>query len=123
MSYPTPANMAGSRRKSVIWDTISILIEATVVLHGRFVTPPERRGSTSSYSHIIIPAVIVESSVNPSTDRSHDGAPGDINSARSNNNSTWGACGSLQNVIFERDAFRIVLVQPRLGGFLAREDF
>jgi len=82
--------MAGSRRKSVIWDTISILIEATVVLHGRFVTPPERRGSTSSYSHIIIPAVIVESSVSPSTDRSHDGARGDNNSARSNNNSTWG---------------------------------
>src|SRR5580692_2331744 len=24
MKYPTPANMAGSRRKSVIWDTISI---------------------------------------------------------------------------------------------------
>lgn len=90
ISYPTPANMAGSRRKSVIWDTISILIEATVVLHGRFVTPPERRGSTSSYSHIIIPAVIVESSVSPSTDRSHDGARGDNNSARSNNNSTWG---------------------------------
>jgi hypothetical protein len=31
--------------------------------------------------------------------------------------------GSLQNLIFERDAFRIVLVQSRLGGFLAREDF
>jgi hypothetical protein len=52
--------------------------------------PPERRGSTSSYSNIIIPALIVESSVNPSTDRSHDGARGDNNSARSNNNSTWG---------------------------------
>jgi len=90
ISDPTPANMAGSRRKSVIWDTISILIEATVVLYGRFVMPPERRGSTSSYSHIIIPALIVESSVNPSTDRSHDGARGDNNSARSNNNSTWG---------------------------------
>jgi hypothetical protein len=30
---------------------------------------------------------------------------------------------SLQNVILECDAFRIVLVQPRLGDFLAREDF
>jgi hypothetical protein len=33
--------------------------------------------------HVIITAVIVESSVNSSADRSHDGAPGD-------NNSTWG---------------------------------
>ena len=41
--------------------------------------------------HVIIPAVIVESSVNPSADRSHDGTSrGDNNSARSNNNSTWG---------------------------------
>jgi hypothetical protein len=34
-----------------------------------------------------------------------------------------GRSGSLQNIIFERHAFRIVLVQSRLAGFLAREDF
>ena len=34
--------------------------------------------------HVIIPAVVVESSVHPSADRSHDGT------VRSNNDSTWG---------------------------------
>jgi hypothetical protein len=49
ISYPTPANMAGSRRKSVIWDTISILIEAPsffAVVLSRLLSVEERHHPT-----------------------------------------------------------------------------